>query len=287
MMVDEPPTQSTNETATPPTTPGGIPKPLPSDGNDSNCDPRAPRRDSDPPNWADKGTLAILVLTFGAAYYAGHEADRLATDTETALSDARTVASQTHTDNVAALAKTDEAVKAANRSADSASKNIDVLIGSERARLFIGKVTLNKASENDPAPKIDYTWVNLGRGPAIVNDMLLTCQIVDKAIPTIPFDDATKLRHGQFAIGGGASAGTTDASVPLPTCLVGGQLTPADWVAINADQKSILFSGFLRYQDAFHKYKWHFGLLYVGEGKFFSNGPIPTYNWEIQEDRAK
>jgi hypothetical protein len=44
----------------------------------------------------------------------------------------------------------------------------------------------------------------------------------------------------------------------------------------------------VRYEDAFHKYKWHFGDLYIPDGKFFSTADLPTaYNQETQEDQPK
>jgi hypothetical protein len=65
------------------------------------------RRNPDPPNWVEKWTLIVLVLTFFAACYAGYEADRLATDTETTISRADSAAETQHLDTLDVLARSD------------------------------------------------------------------------------------------------------------------------------------------------------------------------------------
>ena len=184
--------------------------------------------------------------------------------------------------------QTDKAIVAANRAADAAAKNTDVLINSERARLFIGSIILKKTNENDPQPRIDYTWINLGRGPAVITDVLVTCAIVGSQIPVSPLDDIQKIKRGQTTLGSGATGGSFGVPIPLPPCVLEQQLTPTDWKELETKNKFILLSGFIRYQDAFHKYKWHFGDVYHGDLNFFSTSPLPpSYNEEIQEDEKK
>jgi hypothetical protein len=185
----------------------------------------------------------------------------------------------------AAAAK--DAADAAKKSAEATTRNVDVLVNSERARLFMGNMTLTKANDTDPQPKIDFSWINLGRGAAVLTSGLVECQVTGTIIPTIPVDDERKVRRGQSVVGSGATRGST-GELPIPACTFNAPISAADWKAIEASEKYILFSGFVRYEDAFHKYKWHFGDLYIADGKFFSTANLPpAYNQETQEDQPK
>ena len=94
-------------------------------------------------------------------------------------------------------------------------------------------------------------------------------------------------RRGQSVVGSGATRGST-GELPIPACTFNAPISAADWKAIEAREKYILFNGFVRYEDAFHKYKWHFGDLYIVDGKFFSTADLPpAYNQETQEDQPK
>jgi hypothetical protein len=175
---------------------------------------------------------------------------------------------------------------AAKDAAEAAKQSADVLFNSERARLFIGTVMLKKTSDTDPRPQIDYSWINLGRGPAVITGVLVTCTLVGTQLPTNPIDDIKKIKTGQATLGPNASS--TTAPVPFQPCFLDQQLTPDDWKEIGAKTKFILFSGFVRYRDSFHKYKWRFGDVYFGDTNFFSTNPLPpSYNEEIQEDEKK
>jgi len=183
----------------------------------------------------------------------------------------------------AAAAK--DAAEAAKKSAEATTRNVDVLVNSERAKIFIGSLTLNKSSDNDPHPQINYTWVNLGRGPAVISEMEINCELVGNTIPLIPVDDERKIRRGQAAIGPNAIGGVGAAPNPLPPCTVDKELSTSDWTDIAANHKFILFNGYIRYRDAFHKYKWRFGSIYLGGAKFFSTASVPpAYNEETIED---
>jgi hypothetical protein len=176
---------------------------------------------------------------------------------------------------------------AGQKTAETAAKNVDVLINSERARLLFGSMKLIKNGEIDPTPHIDYTWINFGRGPAIINDLLVDCQLVG-TIPAFPLENSPKVKHGQFTLGSGATGGTSGLPDPLAPCTLDTPLTPDDWASIGNSTKSILFQGFIRYEDAFHRYRWHFGGLYWGNVKFFSTAGLPpAYNEETQEDQPK
>jgi len=104
MMVDEPSARDANEeTARHQTAPDGKPQSLPPSRNDGDNNTSTAEHNPYLPNWVEQGTLVVLFLAFLAACYAGYEADRLAAATESALSDARIVAKQAHSDNVALL----------------------------------------------------------------------------------------------------------------------------------------------------------------------------------------
>src|ERR1700719_3225230 len=76
----------------------------------------------------------------------------------------------------AAAAK--DAADAAKKSAEATATNVDVLVNYERVKLFIGVLTLIKNGENDPHPQVNYSWINLGRGPAVTSEVEFDCQLV-------------------------------------------------------------------------------------------------------------
>jgi len=58
------------------------------DAGNSNPNPNRANSKPKPPNWVDKGVLIVLLLTLGAASYAGYEAHHLASSTDIAISNA-------------------------------------------------------------------------------------------------------------------------------------------------------------------------------------------------------
>jgi hypothetical protein len=177
---------------------------------------------------------------------------------------------------------------AGQKTAETAALNVDVLINSERARMLVGSMTLVKNGDADPAPHVDYTWINFGRGPAVVTDVLIDCQLVPTTIPASPLEESSKTKHGQFTIGSGSLAGTSGMAEPLKPCTFDTPITPNDWAAIGLGTKFILVQGFLNYEDAFRRYKWHFGGVYYGNAKSFSTFGLPeAYNHETQESQAR
>ena len=76
--------------------------------------------------------------------------------------------------------------------------------------------------------------------------------------------------------------------VSLQPCGFDNPLTPDDWSSIQAGDKFILYQGFVDYEDAFRKYRWHFGSLYYWNLKGFSTLGVPeAYNHETQQDQTK
>jgi hypothetical protein len=212
-------------------------------------------------------TLVFVILTTVGIFYQDHILNK----TDAAAHESATAAK--------------EAANAAKISAEATTKNVDALIKSERAQLFIGTLALNKNGDNDPHPQINYTWVNLGRGAAVISEVEIGCQLVGSKIPIIPADDEHKIRRGQAAIGPSAIGGVGAAPNPLSPCTLDKELSATDWTDIAAKQKFILFDGYIRYRDAFHKYKWRFGSIYIGDAKFFSTVSVPpAYNEETIED---
>jgi hypothetical protein len=96
------------------------------------------------------------------------------------------------------------------------------------------------------------------------------------------------VKHGQFTMQSTGTIGTTIGQSPMPACVFDGPISAEDWSAIQNRHKFIVFNGFIRYEDAFHKYKWHFGAIYVVDGKYFTTAALPpAYNQDIQEDQQK
>lgn len=114
---------------------GGPAVPTHGGGGPRNNQPRA-----DPPNWIEKGTFFVLVATFLAAAAAAFEGDRLARDTEAALSDARLAALQAHLDNANAENLAADSIGQAQRNSQDANRTgrqdiFTVIIGSLSQRL--------------------------------------------------------------------------------------------------------------------------------------------------------
>jgi hypothetical protein len=197
--------------------------------SNSDADRKQERREDRGNKALQVATLVFVILTTAGIFYQASILNK----TDSAAHES------------AAAAK--DAADAAKKSADATSKNVDVLFNSERAKLFVGTLVLNKASDTDSHPQVNYTWVNLGRGVALVSEIEVNCEVVKDAIPSNPRDDEHKIRRGQAAIGPNASAGVGTAPTPLPPCSIETAISPADWAEIATNQKFILFDGYIRY----------------------------------------
>jgi hypothetical protein len=151
--------------------------------------PRPPRnRDSngsdknpDPPNWVEKGTLIVLVVTFLAAAAAAVEGDRLARDTEDALADARLSGQITHNDAVNSENLTADALGQAARNAIITHNDTLDVIGKsdaanlisrhaadagERAWVYPTQTTMEGDLAVGQPIKVLVQYINSGREPA-------------------------------------------------------------------------------------------------------------------------
>jgi hypothetical protein len=134
-------------------------------------------RKPDPPNWVEKGTLVALVLTLAAAGWAASEADRLARDTETALSDARIAAQLAHADNVKAQNLTTDALRQSTENAsqshgDSTAANSTSIraIGADNRAWIADLGVADNLTQSPKKPgdtlKIFFRYENVGKEPA-------------------------------------------------------------------------------------------------------------------------
>jgi hypothetical protein len=148
------------------------PPPPPPAHRYGNGDPNSGQRSPEPPNWVEKGTLVALVLTLIAAGVAAYEADRLAYDTEIALSDARDSARTAHGDNLQALSK----ASAANAISQAAK------VAGDRAWLVPYKLTFGTPTVGKPLD-VQVEIQNIGKGPA--QDILTYGGVAVKVMPTL------------------------------------------------------------------------------------------------------
>jgi hypothetical protein len=182
-------------------------------------------------------------------------------------------------------AQTDQTIGILRDQAETAKHTLDAMINSERGRLLIGDTVLKKSNETDPKPQIDYRWINMGRGPALITEVLVDCELLKDSVLTTPTYNTKKARYGQAALGTGATGGSFEVPRPLPPCVLDKDLSPTDWEAMHDKHEFILFWGRIRYEDAFHRYLWRFGSIYRGDVNFFTNfGLPPAYNGETQQD---
>ena len=128
-------------------------------------------RHSGEPNWVEKGTFWVLILTLIAAGYAGYQAGRLADLTKTAIDDARTNSDRQDTN-------TKRALDIAARSADAASKQADAatvatktaqqsMVASQRAWIGPTNAALNQLPVAGNELQLTLTYLNTGHEPGI------------------------------------------------------------------------------------------------------------------------
>jgi hypothetical protein len=105
-------------------------------------------------------------------------------------------------------AQTDQTIGILRDQAETAKAKhtLDAMINSERGRLLIGDTVLKKSNETDPKPQIDYRWINMGRGPALITEVLVDCELLKDSVLTTPTYNTKKARYGQAALGTGAAA---------------------------------------------------------------------------------
>ena len=128
-------------------------------------------------------------------------------------------------------AQTDQTIGILRDQAETAKHTLDAMINSERGRLLIGDTVLKKSNETDPKPQIDYRWINMGRGPALITEVLVDCELLKDSVLTTPTYNTKKARYGQAALGTGATGGSFEVPRPLPPCVLDKDLSPTDWEA--------------------------------------------------------
>jgi hypothetical protein len=98
-----------------------------------------------------------------------------------------------------------DAASAAKTSAEAAKQSADATLELERPRLIIGTANLIQPNgKTDPDPKIDYSFLNIGRSSATIRSLYIDCMVVS-ALPLVPEIKRSKLQAVQFTIGSNAA----------------------------------------------------------------------------------
>ena len=134
------------------------------------------------------------------------------------------------------------------QAADAATRAVDANVASERARIFVGKMTIKQINEMDTKPTIAFQIFNLGRTTALITGTSAECAVVDPpGKGTTPTYDQQRFLYAMSLI----PAGDMPSIPGWPECALDNPITDADFAALANKTKVILFKGFVNFQDVF------------------------------------
>lgn len=206
------------------------------------------------------------------------------------MQDARFASDKAHNDNIATLSKAEDAVKAANRSADAATRASNATLGLERPFFHILKVDLLRPNgENDPNPFVDYSFVNAGRTAAIVREMNFDCRLIaPSSLPPTPPYDSSKTGTTRALAVATNYIGSNVPATPLAKCSFREPFTGPDYVDLRDGRKIIIFFGFIKYEGMLNfVYTKGFGVYYDFGRSFFGDINSDAYNYDIKTERPQ
>jgi hypothetical protein len=213
--------------------------------------------------------ITVLVFAFFAAVAAALEAHRLADLTQTAITNADTESKRQAGDTQTALSLSKQAAEAAARA-------VETTISSERARIFVIPVPVNRADNTTPITSVSYQIINLGRTSGLITDVDADCDVVPNGVAHLPgYSSGNDHSANEAIIAGGTY------NVPMPctfTSPISGEET-----AELGKTKIIWFRGYVVFQDVYGTtWKKYFGLYSLGDKSvsFFATSQIGSYNRE-------
>jgi hypothetical protein len=112
-----------------------------------------------------------------------------------------------HGDALDAIQATNRFAKAAEDYANytkslalSSTRTIETNIASERATFQILKFELVEKQPNDPTPTVNYSFINMGRTAAVINEFNIECELIGENMSAEPNYDPkkTKISGGQY-----------------------------------------------------------------------------------------
>jgi hypothetical protein len=177
-----------------------------------------------------------------------------------------------------------ESADAARKSADVAKRAVDVTISTERPYLYILSVAMDPAMKpQEPSPKINYGFINVGRSPTVVRVLSVDCYLSDLIIPLVPQYRPEKAHVIENGMTSGAIFSTTSA-ISLPQCVPEKPLTPEDWAEIAARAKQISFIGYITYDGPFgEEYTRGFASTFgLGQPPTFHDVTNTGYNYDVK-----
>ena len=117
---------------------------------DSNINASTAYNKPDKPNWVEIGTLMVLILTFGAAIFAGAEAKRLADATEIAISESR-----------------DATAKQVKLTVESNQITYAAMFNASRAWLAPREIVFYRPPIQNETLQLTLNYYNVGKLPAL------------------------------------------------------------------------------------------------------------------------
>jgi hypothetical protein len=179
---------------------------------------------------------------------------------------------------------TTAALALSKQAADAAAKSVETSVAAERARLFFLSASFKRKNDKDPDPKISFQIINLGRTSALVTEIGYECKVTpfSESPAPIPTYDMNKRHPAMFVIGQGAPY-----SMPSNiACTLNSPITDQNFSDLEARQASILFTGYISFQDIFGaRFTKHFGMFNFGkDGGFFGlSAVLSAYNDEVKD----
>jgi hypothetical protein len=183
------------------------------------------------------------------------------------------------------LGDTKDTAKAALDNAQAANKQVNALIGAERARFFLRSMNFLAPPAAGAPIVIDYSFINYGRSTAILLNFSIECEyIIGRHIPDDPVYDESAIKRTYNGIASQAWIGSHAGGFGLPACESRFALTPAGIHELISNADTLLIKGFVRFKDVFGDvYVQRFAVVPAIISGAFLGLPDTAYSIESKE----
>lgn len=176
-----------------------------------------------------------------------------------------------------------EAASAAKISATSASKSAEAFVEIERPRLVLASANIiQPQGPTDPHPYIGYSFVNMGRMPAVIRLIYKECLIAD----SLP--DYQEIKKSKFSVVQITLAPNTPMPVDdkrISICSFDLEVTEDDYRAVAENRKYIILKLMTAYDGAFSAGYTFSTAVIIAIGKGATNViGGDAYNYEQKSD---
>jgi hypothetical protein len=245
------------------------------------------------PGWVEIGNLVVLVMTFIAGAALTVKTSDLVTATNTAIEEARGNASRQAEDTQAALRLAGDQADAAANQASAMRAQLDQVQSTERPYVYVSNLRWNAGNAaDDPRPKVDYGFINVGRNPTVVRQISIDCLLVSLPLPPAPDFKVEKEMQLENAMQAGAALQSGNEDLGVRSCQPDSALTANDYADLRAGTKVFMVWGYVNYDGIFgESYARRFASIWGAYAhppdNIFHDVLIPTYNGETETPPAK